>query len=168
MIDLHCHILPGLDDGASDIEVSLAMARIAVGQGIETTACTPHILPGVYHNSGSSIRPAVAALQERLAAEAIPLQLVVGADVHMCPDFVSGLRSGRLISLADSRYVLVEPPHHTAPPHFESFFFNLVAGTGLHVGRGAAVALAEPFPGALAQEGVHGLVRKTYLSKLVI
>jgi protein-tyrosine phosphatase len=127
VIDLHCHILPGLDDGASDIGVSLAMARIAVAQGIETIACTPHILPGVYHNSGSSIRPAVAALQERLAGEAIPLRLVTGADVHMCPDFVSGLHSGQLISLADSRYVLVEPPHHTAPPHFESFFFNLVA-----------------------------------------
>jgi protein-tyrosine phosphatase len=127
VIDLHCHILPGLDDGASDIGVSLAMARIAVAQGIETTACTPHILPGLYHNSGSSIRQAVAALQERLAGEAIPLRLVSGADAHMCPDFVSGLRSGQLMPLADSRYVLVEPPHHTAPPHFEGFFFNLVA-----------------------------------------
>lgn len=127
VIDLHCHILPGLDDGASDIDVSLAMARIAVAQGIETTACTPHILPGLYHNSGSTIRQAVAALQQRFEAEAIPLRLVHGADVHMCPDFVSGLRSGQLISLADSRYVLVEPPHHTVPPHFEAFFFNLVA-----------------------------------------
>jgi protein-tyrosine phosphatase len=126
VIDLHCHILPGIDDGASDIEVSLAMARLAVAQGIQTTGCTPHILPGVYHNSGSSIRQAVATLQERLAGESIPLRLVTGADVHMCPDFVLGLRSGRLISLADSRYVLVEPPHHTAPPHFESFFFSLV------------------------------------------
>jgi protein-tyrosine phosphatase len=127
VIDLHCHILPGLDDGASDIGVSLAMARMAVAQGIEATACTPHILPGVYHNSGSSIRQAVATLRQRLEAEAIPLRLVTGADVHMCPDFVPGLRSGQLISVADSRYVLVEPPHHTAPPHFESFFFNVVA-----------------------------------------
>jgi protein-tyrosine phosphatase len=127
VIDLHCHILPGLDDGASDVDVSLAMARIAVAQGIETTACTPHILPGLYHNSGSAIRQAVVALRQRFEAEAIPLRLVTGADVHMCPDFVSGLRSGQLISLGDSRYVLVEPPHHTVPPHFESFFFNLVA-----------------------------------------
>lgn len=86
----------------------------------------PHILAGVYHNSGSSIRQAVAALQERLAGASIPLRLVTGADVHMRPDLVLGLRSGQLLSLADSRYVLVEPPHHTAPPHFESFFFNLV------------------------------------------
>ena len=120
-------MLPGLDDGASDLAVSLAMARAAVAQGVETVACTPHILPGLYHNEGSAIRQAVAALQERLDAETIPLRLVTGADVHMCPDFVPGLRTGRLVSLADSRYVLVEPPHHTAPPQLESFFFNLVA-----------------------------------------
>jgi protein-tyrosine phosphatase len=127
VIDLHCHMLPGLDDGASDIGVSLAMAKASVAQGIQTVACTPHILPGLYHNEGPGIRQAVAALQERFDAEAIPLRLVPGADVHMCPDFVPGLRSGRLVSLADSRYVLVEPPHHTAPPQLENFFFNLVA-----------------------------------------
>jgi len=127
VIDLHCHILPGLDDGASDLAVSLAMARATVAQGVETVACTPHILPGLYHNDGPGIRQAVAALQERLDAEAIRLRLVIGADVHMCPDFVPGLRAGRLVSLADSRYVLVEPPHHTAPPQLENFFFNLVA-----------------------------------------
>jgi protein-tyrosine phosphatase len=44
----------------------------------------------------------------------------------MCPDFVGGLRSGRLLTIADSRYVLVEPPHHTAPPQFEDFFFKLI------------------------------------------
>lgn len=127
MIDLHCHMLPGLDDGASELAVSLAMAKAAAAQGIETVACTPHILPGLYHNDGAAIRQAVVALQEQLDAEAIPLRLVTGADVHMCPDFVPGLRSGRLVSLADSRYVLVEPPHHTAPPQLENFFFNLVA-----------------------------------------
>jgi protein-tyrosine phosphatase len=54
------------------------------------------------------------------------LQLVTGADVHMAPNFVAGLRSGELLSLADSRYVLVEPPHNVAPPQLEEFFFNLV------------------------------------------
>ena len=53
MIDLHCHMLPGIDDGAGDLAVSLQMARAAVAQGITVVACTPHILPGLYHNSGS-------------------------------------------------------------------------------------------------------------------
>jgi protein-tyrosine phosphatase len=126
VIDLHCHILPGIDDGATDIAVSLAMARAQVTQGVSVVACTPHILPGLYHNSGPAIRQATAQLQEALQQEGIPLQLVTGADVHMTPDFAGGLRSGRLLSIADSRYVLVEPPHHTAPPQLEDFFFNLV------------------------------------------
>ena len=90
-------------------------------------ACTPHILPGLYHNSGPAIRQAIKQLQAALDENGIPLQLTTGADVHMAPDFVAGLRSGQLLSIADSRYVLVEPPHHTAPPHMEEFFFNLVA-----------------------------------------
>jgi protein-tyrosine phosphatase len=119
-------MLPQLDDGASEIAVSIAMAKASVAQGIEIVACTPHILPGLYHNTGPAIRQATLELQAVLDAEAIPLRLVAGADVHMCPDFVGGLRSGRLLTLADSRYVLVEPPHHTAPPQLEDFFFNLV------------------------------------------
>jgi len=126
VIDLHCHILPGIDDGASEIAMSLRMAKAAVDQGIEIVACTPHILPGLYHNCGPAIRQATLDLQEVLDAEGVPLRLVAGADVHMCPDFVAGLRSDRLLSIADSRYVLVEPPHHTAPPQLEDFFFNLV------------------------------------------
>lgn len=126
MIDLHCHMLPGIDDGAGDLTVSLQMARAAVAQGIMVVACTPHILPGLYHNSGPAIRQAVKQLQVALDENSIPLRLTTGADVHMAPDFVAGLRSGQLLSIADSRYVLVEPPHHTAPPQLEDFFFNLV------------------------------------------
>lgn len=126
MIDLHCHILPGIDDGAKDVSVSLAMARASVDQGVSVVACTPHILPGLYHNSGPAIRQATLQLQGIFEQEGIPLQLVTGADVHMTPDFVAGIRSGRLLSVADSRYVLVEPPHHTAPPQLEDYFFNLV------------------------------------------
>jgi len=126
VIDLHCHILPGIDDGAKELSVSLAMAKASVEQGVTVVACTPHILPGLYHNSGPAIRQAIQELQEVLNQQGIPLQLVTGADVHMTPDFVAGLRSVRLLSIADSRYVLVEPPHHTAPPQLEDFFFNLV------------------------------------------
>ncbi len=61
MIDLHCHILPGIDDGATDVSVSLAMARALVEQGVTVVACTPHILPGLYHNSGPAIREATGS-----------------------------------------------------------------------------------------------------------
>jgi protein-tyrosine phosphatase len=126
MFDLHCHILPGIDDGAPDLSVALDMARAFVDQGVVSVACTPHILPGLYHNTGPEIRQAIALLQARLDDAAIPLKLLSGADNHIIPDFVDGLRRGHLLSLADSRYVLVEPPHHVAPARLEDLFFNIL------------------------------------------
>jgi protein-tyrosine phosphatase len=126
VIDLHCHILPGIDDGAPDRAVSFEMARISVADGVTVLACTPHILPGLYHNAGPQIRAATLELQQALDEEGIALRLVTGADVHMVPDLAAGLADGRLLSLADTRYVLVEPPHHVAPVRLEQFFFDLV------------------------------------------
>ena len=129
MIDLHCHLLPGIDDGAAELSVSLEMARAFVADGVSVVACTPHILPGLYHNSGPQIRQATQQLPQIFDREEIQLRLVTGADNHVVPSFVADLRSGHLLSLADSRYVLVEPPHHTAPPRLQDLFFNiLVAG----------------------------------------
>lgn len=126
MIDLHCHILPGIDDGAADISISIEMARASADDGVSVVACTPHILPGVYHNTGAEIRLAVEKLQAALDEEGVPLRLVTGADNHMAPNFAAGIQSGHLLALADSRYVLVEPPHHVAPQRLDEFFFGLI------------------------------------------
>src|SRR5262245_22214477 len=96
--------------------MSLAMARMASADGITTMACTPHILPGVYHNSGPAIRRAVGQLTESLTEAGIPISLVTGADVHITPDLNAQLRDGRALTLNNSRYLLLEPPHHVMPP----------------------------------------------------
>lgn len=129
LINLHCHILPGIDDGAADLSVSLRMAERSAAEGVRVIACTPHILPGLYHNSGPQIRCGVKELQRELDERGIDVRLVSGADNHIAADFVAGLREGRLLALGDTRYVLVEPPHHVAPVRMEEFFFDLlVAG----------------------------------------
>ena len=127
LIDLHCHMLPGIDDGAVDEADALAMARIAVDDGIQITACTPHIYPGMYDNNGPGIREAVERLRQLLARHDIPLQLTYGADVHLAPDLVSGLKSGRIPTLGGSRYFLFEPPHFVAPPGIEQAVFDIMA-----------------------------------------
>lgn len=127
MIDLHCHMLPGIDDGAPDLETSLEMARIAAGDGIRVVACTPHIYPGMYENTGEGIREAVARFRDALDAAGIDLDLVVGADTHLVPGLAEQIRDGRVPTLAGSRYLLLEPPHHVAPPGFEQQVFNLMA-----------------------------------------
>jgi protein-tyrosine phosphatase len=127
LIDLHSHLLPGIDDGSKDLAMSLAMARVAAAEGISTIACTPHILPGVYNNSGPAIRRAVAQLAESIAKAGIPITLVTGADVHIAPDLDIQLRDGRALTLNDSRYFLLEPPHHVLPPRLEDLIFGLQA-----------------------------------------
>jgi protein-tyrosine phosphatase len=129
MIDLHSHILPGLDDGAANLAISIEMARAYVAEGVECVACTPHILPGLYQNSGPQIRSATRELQQHLNSANIPLRLVAGADNHMVQNFVTRLGEGHLLTLADTRYVLVEPPHHVAPAQLENLFFEILAAT---------------------------------------
>ena len=126
MIDLHCHMLPGIDDGAPDLETSLEMARIAVDDGITITACTPHITPGVYDNTGPDILERIAALQLELDRAGIALRLTCGADAHVMTGMVDGLRSKQIPSLGGSRYFLFEPPHHVAPPRLEDLAFELL------------------------------------------
>ncbi|WP_313071910.1 tyrosine-protein phosphatase [Melaminivora sp.] len=127
MIDLHTHILPGIDDGARSLDISLEMARIAVSDGTTTLACTPHIYPGLYMNDSAGIHAARDALQRALDEAQIALKLVVGADAHLVPELLSGLKSGRVPTLNGSRYFLLEPSHHVAPPQFEDSVFQIMA-----------------------------------------
>ncbi|MBK5965856.1 capsular biosynthesis protein [Thiocystis minor] len=127
MIDLHCHLLPAIDDGARDLETALEMARIAVADGITMTACTPHIYPGLFDNTGEAIKRHVEKLQRELQDADIALEITYGADIQIVPEMVSGLRSGHMPTLHGSRYCLFEPPHHTAPAGFASLLFDVLA-----------------------------------------
>lgn len=127
MIDLHCHMLPAIDDGAPDWDTAMGMARMAVEDGIFAAACTPHIYPGLYENTAAGIRAGAEAFRERLALAGIGLKIVHGADVHLVPDLLEGLRAGRIATLNDTGYLLLEPPHHVAPPRLEHVCFGLQA-----------------------------------------
>jgi protein-tyrosine phosphatase len=127
LIDLHTHILPAIDDGSDSLETSLAMARIAVGDGITVMACTPHIYPGLYMNHSAGIHAERDKLQTALDTYKIPLRLVVGADAHLVPELLEGLKSGRVPTINGSKYFLLEPSHHVAPPHFEQSVFETMA-----------------------------------------
>jgi protein-tyrosine phosphatase len=125
MIDLHSHILPGIDDGAGSLDIAIEMAKMAVADGIEVMACTPHFMPGMYDNTSGDVRRRVAELNSELMDRDIELALVVGSDAHMRPDFLSCLRSGDILTLHDSQYVLFEPPHNIMPQRLEDLLFNI-------------------------------------------
>lgn len=127
MIDIHCHLLPGIDDGAPDLESAREMARMAAADGISTIACTPHFMTGVYDTRVGAMTSGLEALASDLARHAIDLRLVGGGDIHASPDLVQRLDTGDVPTIADSRYFLFEPPHHIVLPNIVRLVRALVA-----------------------------------------
>lgn len=127
MIDLHSHLLPGIDDGAQSLEDALAMARQAVAHGTTVLACTPHIYPGLFPNTPEIIAQATQELRQALNDNAIPLELVYGADIQIIPELVTQLRNGTLPTLNNTRYFLFEPPHHVPNSAMLELVHNSVA-----------------------------------------
>ncbi|PKL95175.1 MAG: protein-tyrosine phosphatase [Gammaproteobacteria bacterium HGW-Gammaproteobacteria-8] len=116
LTDLHCHMLPGIDDGARDLDQALAMARIARADGISTTVLTPHHLNGVYRNPADAVRSAVANFRLELERAAIDLQILPGSELHLTPELPEQLHSGQALTVGDhGRCALVELPVHTVP-----------------------------------------------------
>lgn len=111
-VDLHCHLLPGIDDGPHSWEESLEMARLAVADGISAVVATPHQLGNYGNNDSGKIRSTVRQFQEHLDRLGIRLRVVAGADVRIEPDTIGRIRAGEVMTLADrGRYVLLELPH---------------------------------------------------------
>ncbi len=112
MIDLHAHVLPGIDDGPGTWEESLLMCRQAVEDGITTLVATPHITPGVYANNRASIEAAVEELRGQLEAAGVPLVIVPSAEVWLDPNLL--LEGDAVIPyLGDGggrRFVLIHVP----------------------------------------------------------
>lgn len=110
--DIHCHIVPGIDDGARDEAESLEMARAAARDGTGTVIATPHQLGGNAHVTADAIRAGVAGLNRAIVAAGIPLTVLPGADVRVEPELPSLLARGSVLTLADrGRHVLLELPH---------------------------------------------------------
>ena len=95
MIDYHCHLLPALDDGASDLAESMEMARILADFGFSTVHCTPHLIKGCYENDPAKVARATQTMQGMLQEAGIPLQLVPGTE-HYLDEFLPQLLPGAL------------------------------------------------------------------------
>ena len=96
MIDLHCHLLPGIDDGPKTLDAAIKLARHAVASGIVKSIVTPHIVPGQYDNSLPGIRKAVADFRAELAARHIPLQIGFAAEARIGPELLALVETGQL------------------------------------------------------------------------
>jgi protein-tyrosine phosphatase len=136
MIDLHSHILPGLDDGAGSLEESLRMCEMSYRDGVRTIVATPHTLNGVYQNNRSTILAKVREL--RTALEESPfllnkrqnetaLVILPGADVHLSQETLTQLDQGKVTTLGDGgKSLLIEFPAQRIPHGAEQILLQLI------------------------------------------
>lgn len=115
MIDIHCHILPGLDDGAKDIDQSIEMARQAEAQGVRSVIATPHHANGFHWNESDQVLRAVERLNEALVQRNISLHTLPGQEIRIYGQILNHYREGRLHTLAGSKYLLLELPATQIP-----------------------------------------------------
>lgn len=118
MIDLHCHYLPGVDDGPQDLESALALAAAAVANGIHAAVLTPHIFAGRWDNTLSNLAPAFADFERAVKAADIPLVLRLGAEVHLLPESIALFEQRELPAIGSwqgQEVILLEFPDGSIP-----------------------------------------------------
>jgi protein-tyrosine phosphatase len=119
MIDIHCHIMPGIDDGAADAQESLSMAKAAAEDGISHIVATPHIRETLH--PPALLRKYVEKLNQVMKKWQVPVEILYGADVYalLAPKEMLGY------TINDSKYILIEFPYTHIPAHAPDILFNL-------------------------------------------
>jgi len=126
VVDIHCHVLPGLDDGSPDMTTSIAMARLAVAAGIGTMIGTPHWIEDEHETDTARVRQMSADLQVELNRRAIPLNVLPGNEAFICPDLPDRVEQGDVLTLADrGTHVLLELPYEDLPAYADDVIFRL-------------------------------------------
>ncbi|MCP1135509.1 hypothetical protein NKT34_19620 [Paenibacillus polysaccharolyticus] len=129
MVEMHCHILFGLDDGPVQMEQSVAMAEKAVASGITSIIATPHHLNGHYNNEPKVVNQAVYMFRAELAKRNIRLQIDPGQEIRVHDRLIEDLYAGKCCTLAGSRYMLLELPFGYIPSQFPGILHELrIAG----------------------------------------
>lgn len=127
VIDIHSHILPGLDDGCATMDESIQSARILQQQGISTLIATPHYLPGHYETTPDIIRSAVRELDKRFRTEGIRLNLLPGCEIMIHQGITERILAGELMTVGDGgTYALVEFPPYEIPWYAISVLEHMV------------------------------------------
>ena len=107
-IDMHSHILPGMDDGSKNMEMTLAMLRVAEEEGISTIYTTPHCMPGKGRPTLAKVEEKIRLVQEMAANEGIHITLKKGTEYYYIEEMSEWMEDGKIITLGDSNCVLVE------------------------------------------------------------
>lgn len=124
MIDIHAHILPAVDDGAKDDTESQLMLQDAICEGIHTIVATPHYQPR-FLNEKATILKKVELLQQMAVQKQLDINILPGQEIRIYGQLLEDFEAGKLLSLADSNYILIEFPFHDIPHYTERLFYDI-------------------------------------------
>lgn len=128
LIDIHTHIVPGLDDGAPNLQKAVEMAAIAARDGIKSLVATPHVMRGAFENNRTDILKKVQDLNLCIKVQNIKLTVLPGAEYYMEEDLPERLAAGQLLTINDTgRYLLVEFPLSIVPAASGDVFQGLIS-----------------------------------------
>lgn len=158
MVDIHCHILPGLDDGPKNVDESLAMLRMASADGIRTIVGTPHFGDPYEEPPPELIRSLTERVNEVARAEELPIEVLPGCEARISQELPEKIDAGQALTLGDSgRYLLVELPPPPIPLYALDVHFRLrLAGVTpvlAHAERVVAVRPGWRFVGQFVEQG---------------
>lgn len=127
MIDIHSHILPALDDGATDMDQAVEICRVAWEDGTDTIVGTPHFYREIFATPEvQHCERLRAQLESRCRQEIDPrFRVLLGSDCHLHPEIVANVGAGRVPTINGSRYLLVELSDGPPPPGLQELFFSL-------------------------------------------
>ena len=127
LVDIHCHILPGVDDGAKDWQTSIKLAKEAVADGVTHAVCTPHMLNGKYINHKKDVIRLTENFQDMLDDAKIPLTVFPGQEVRISGDLPKALDDDDILFLdEDGQYMLLEFPSDDVPAYTRDMVFKLM------------------------------------------
>lgn len=152
LVDIHCHLLPGVDDGATDLAEALAMVRRSLAEGISEAVSTPHTWDGSYEVSDEAADGAFAALRAAAEEAGLPLKLRLAAENRLDQRLLDAARTGGVRTLGRSAWVLVELPPRLLPPQLEQSLFALRTA-----GLRPVLAHPERYPGFKDKAGMRRL-----------
>lgn len=111
MIDIHTHILPGIDDGAQAIEESIEIAKRASDEGVKAIVATPHVIEAISEDGWKRIRDIFDRLKQRLISAKIGIDIILGAELFISPDVPAWIKRNRELTInGGNKYVLIELP----------------------------------------------------------
>ncbi|CAG9621390.1 tyrosine-protein phosphatase [Sutcliffiella rhizosphaerae] len=126
MIDIHCHILPSVDDGAKHMTESLEMARAAEKEGITAIVATPHHNNGQYMNTKLDIMEKVKELNGRIQKEGIDITILPGQECRISGEMLDQLDREELLTMNDKdKYIFVELPSSQVPLYTEQIIYDI-------------------------------------------